>query len=165
MEFSEEQIHNLIKGRIGEVFAECILKESGYTILPYGYEHYLGYLANKVPESKNIREILAVTRMTPDFIVLSNKNDNCFFIEAKFRKNLDIGRFIEEQVKPIDEFWKKVHFFVMTSKPPYFYYDFVNTILKNRSIRALKDWGHEIGISKAVIEKYERIAEKVMHFY
>ncbi len=162
MESSPEKILNFVKGRIGEFFTENILRESDYIVLPYGYEHHFGELIDRVLTNERIKQIVTITRMTPDFIVLSKrKESNCFFIDAKFRTKLDIEKFIEEEVIPVDKFWKQVHFFVITSKPPYFYYDFVNTIIKTRKIRTLKEWGPKIGVSKGVIEKYEKIAEDI----
>jgi hypothetical protein len=158
MESSENQIKNIVKGKIGEIFTERILRDSGYIVLPYGYENHFGYLVNRVVESGNVRKVLSITRMTPDFIVLSKIKDNCFFIEAKFRTNLDIDKFIKSTVRPTDKYWKQVYFFVVTPKPPYFYYDFVNNILKNRKLKTLKEWGPRIGITEDIIERYEKIA-------
>ncbi len=78
-------IQNMIKGRIAESIVEQIFVEAGFNLYRYGIEHTFPSIMGKIKTDNSDKTSMQLRRM-PDFVL--EKDGKVFFIEVKFRKEV-----------------------------------------------------------------------------
>lgn len=73
---------DLLKGRMGQVIVEAILRNSGFEIYPYGYESYFTNIIKDMVK-KNGNEVVTQIRATPDLYVYDRERNRGFLLEIK----------------------------------------------------------------------------------
>ncbi|HUS50367.1 MAG TPA: hypothetical protein VMZ91_09390 [Candidatus Paceibacterota bacterium] len=129
---------NFIKGKIGEIVFDQMLREEGkFIVIPFGYERMIPEFIQYARETKN-QEIIDNIRSAPDFALVSQDRKEVFLIEVKFRSIVNIEE-LKETANKIQERWKLVWIFVCT--PNGFYFDKTTDIIKNGKLTPLgKNW-------------------------
>jgi hypothetical protein len=112
---------NLIKGKITELIFQRMFLESGeFKVLPLGYENTLPELAMHEHKNPLIKKVTENLRNTPDFALISNKDNSIFLVEVKYRHQFKQGE-IKELAEKIHNRWDFSHLFLAT--PEGFYFD------------------------------------------
>ncbi len=153
---------SMLKGRMGEALVTEILHEAGNQVYRFGYESTLQNLTQVEEVFDRHSEIGEKIRSIPDLLVI-NKNREPFFVEVKFRWDQDWHEKDYKMLERLDSFWKPIIIFVNCNRKPYFlvtkspYHD------KNKKLRGFPlDEVNDFGITRDVIEKYEKLVEKYL---
>lgn len=139
MTSKEPFIHNLIEGKIAEIIFEMMFRETGkFTILRSGYESSLPELAQYQHEIK-VKKVVDQIRSNPDFLLITEDKKQAYFVEVKFRSNVD-QREILKIARDLSGRWPLCYLFIASISG--FYFDPVHTIENNHgSIQRLeKSW-------------------------
>ena len=97
MEQKEKSINwviNKLKGGWVETLIEEMFKALGWEVYPYGMEHSLPGLVDKI-KNKDSKTCYFIKKM-PDFVIYNPEKELCFLIEVKFRAS---GRLSSSTVK------------------------------------------------------------------
>ncbi len=122
--------HELIKGKIAEMlFAQMIRSTGVHTILEFGYEKTLPSLAQMHPKSDSSAETMEIIKRAPDFTIINHKTKEVHLIEVKYMKELKASTVLRA-ARDIEKSWKQAALFI--ASPNGFYFDQINTIIKNK---------------------------------
>jgi hypothetical protein len=141
--------HELIKGKIVEIiFEQMIHNTKGYTVLEFGYEKTVHQLA-KAPKSEDARAMIEIVRKAPDYAIVNEESHNVTLVEIKYMAKRTNGK-VNAIAKEIEKSWRHAVLFIAT--PDGFYFDQVETIIKNNGV--IKPFSHA-KIPTKVIAQYQ----------
>ncbi|PIT88825.1 MAG: hypothetical protein COU29_00395 [Candidatus Magasanikbacteria bacterium CG10_big_fil_rev_8_21_14_0_10_36_32] len=123
--FSKE----LIKGKITEIIFEQMFRKSRqFTILHFGYEYTLPELA-QYQDLLAKKGILDNIRHSPDFILISQDKTKVYFVEVKYRTDINEKEVLKIAKNLVDEGWRSPWLFM--ASPKGFFFEPCHTIIKN----------------------------------
>lgn len=144
---------NILKGKQGEEIIRKMLDESGYDVIPYGYEKSLSGLANKLREKKTEYrgDVERKIRSTPDFIVYKPAKPvggglfevaDLMLLEVKTRKllNKHNSNFMlyeeakKDRIEDYLKFWDNSFLVVVIPKYNFFYIREIKTLLPDKLV-------------------------------
>jgi hypothetical protein len=108
----------------------------GYTVLEFEYEKVVHQLA-KAPKSEDAREMIKIVRKAPDYAIVNEDTHNVTLVEIKYMAKRTNGK-VNAVAKEIEQSWRHAALFLAT--PEGFYYDQVDSIIKNKG--AIKPFSH-----------------------
>jgi hypothetical protein len=121
--------HGLIKGKIAEIiFEQMIHNTKGYTVLEFGYEKVVHQLA-KAEKSEDARAMIKIVRKAPDYAIVNEESHNVTLVEIKYMAKRTKSK-VNAIAKEIEQAWRHAALFIAT--PDGFFFDQVETILKNK---------------------------------
>lgn len=77
----------MIKGRIAETLIQELFLSLGYNVFRYGMENTIPRIMELLKGVKS--EVATEIRRMPDFVIQNPKTSDVFFLEIKFRKNVE----------------------------------------------------------------------------
>lgn len=96
---------SLLKGHIGQVIIECVFKNFGYEVYPYGYENHLTSIIKNIRKNWSNKTIKQI-RSTPDILIYDRERNDGFLIEIKSTTLNPSNYWIEsKQLKKYIELW------------------------------------------------------------
>lgn len=126
----------LIKGRIGElIFEEMIRDEGRYTVIPFGYEYTLPTLA-QYRKLTRIRHVMDSITDAPDFVLISEDRSKVHLVEVKFRRQLDSDG-LKKEARRLFRRWNDSWLFIAT--PDGFYCSRTINVMADGRIRRLSE--------------------------
>jgi hypothetical protein len=126
----------MFSARMAETFVEEFLKEGlKYKVFRFGYETIIQNLVNLDKDIVSCEPKRKVQSM-PDFLVLA-RNNELFFIEVKYRKNIDFKRLYEEKIKFIRRYWPETLLILITSENPKIRANYVSKINYETDLKPL----------------------------
>ena len=90
--------YNWAVGRKAEDLVHDMMKDLGFDVFRFGYEHLFKKLANKKKALKGLAG--EFVRSQPDFLIVDPKDNHAYFIEVKYRKE---GKIKEESIRDYPE--------------------------------------------------------------
>lgn len=102
----------------------------GYTVLEFGYEKVVHQLA-KAPKSEDAKAMIEIVRKAPDYAIVNEDTHNVTLVEIKYMAKRTNGK-VNAIAKEIERSWRHAALFIAT--PNGFYFDQVDTIIKNKGV-------------------------------
>lgn len=110
---------NMLKGRIAESLVEELLRSAENHVYRFGYE----FVFQNIRTIADLDNKIGIHIKTfPDFLVITAKGRNPYFVEVRFRMEPKWNEDIldDEKLERLNEFWKPRLILVNRSEPPYF---------------------------------------------
>jgi len=150
---------NMIKGRIAEAIIEELLKASENDVYRFGYESILQNLVQKGSNfdrrNKNAHQVKSI----PDFVVLNSEGNN-FFLEVKFRANLNwVTK--DQYLKHSMEYWQPKLILVTVTKP-YFRIVTPESLLDDGCNFESLDTDPDFHVTRTAVESFEPLVERFL---
>jgi len=144
----------LIKGRIAETIFSLMFEEAKeFDVLPLGYEQTTPILA-QYQHLAHVKKVLDNIRHAPDFALISHDHKSVYFVEVKYRWELD-NQEIEKIAKDLNYKFEPCLLFVAT--PIQFYFDSCSDIIK---LHGVKTPMRETWASKISQDRYLKLLNK-----
>ena len=139
---------NKIKGEIWEILVKHMLEEAGFEVFEAGFEKKFRTLKNRDIKWNFDKKTMFFLKKTPDFIAI--KDNNAYFIEAKFREKSDI----DFNVEWIDEYPYGTYIFAFLNG----YFKIIKIYNDTMKYGTYKDYEPFKNIDNEIIRKYIYLA-------
>lgn len=118
---------NLIKGKVGEMIFEQMLRDAGgFTILGFGYEKILPELARQ-QHNIEAEETMEIIRRAPDFAVIKHDGNKVYLIEVKYMHSVR-EQYVLEAAEKMLASWNPSYLFIVS--PHRFYFESAAAVVK-----------------------------------
>ncbi|MCK4473718.1 hypothetical protein KAU40_00390 [Candidatus Parcubacteria bacterium] len=150
---------NLLKGRMGEVLVEEMLKQAGHKVYRFGYEAVIQNLSQLEKRFNRESEVGLKIRALPDFLVVT-KTGEPIFIEVKVRLNFNVFQSDLLFFDLMDKFLKP-KLIIITNKEPYFRISYPPYINKEREITWVSlEKDEDLKIPIKILKEMDKLVEK-----
>lgn len=180
---------NLYKGKQGEEIIHDMLEESGYKVIPYGYEKALSDLAEMLWEKRTTYcgDVERRIRSSPDFLVYSPEKPagggycevgELTLLEVKTRNllNKKNSNFIlykkekQDRIEDYIEYWDDAFLVAVIPKYDYFYIKKMKSLQSNQPVyNAVNDFQkfQKIfsDVTDATLKKYQRKVKRIFNLF
>lgn len=147
IEFSK----NLIKGRVGEMVFEQMLRDAGgFTVLGFGYEKIIPELARR-QETIEAERTMEIIRRAPDYAVIKHDTNKVYLVEVKYMHNMRRDWVLSAAQKMIES-WDPSYLFIVT--PSGFYFESVRSVVEKEG--HIEPFGYE-SVSKHLQDEYLKL--------
>ena len=152
---------NMLKGRIGEVLVEEMLKQADHKVYRFGYETVMQNLSQLEKRFDGKNEIGLKIRALPDFLVVTDKQKP-IFVEVKVRLNFNAFQSDLLFFDLMDKYLKP-KLIIITNKKPYFRISYPPYIDKEKEISWLPlEKDEDLKIPIGILAEMNKLVEKYL---